>query len=78
MMSLMLMISSYQLDPTVHPIPMEDIIRLSKYYNWSMYQALLHATKYSLNQMKERICGRSTGAKKGSGLKPFFEVEVYL
>jgi dynein heavy chain len=30
-------ICSYQLDPTVHPIPMEDIIRLSKYYNWSMY-----------------------------------------
>lgn len=57
---------------------MEDIIRLSKYYNWSMYQALLHATKYSLNQMKERICGRSTGAKKGGGLKPFFEVEVFL
>ena len=71
-------ICSYQLDPTVHPIPMEDIIRLSKYYNWSMYQALLHATKYSLNQMKERICGRSTGAKKGGGLKPFFEVEVFL
>ena len=57
---------------------MEDIIRLSKYYNWSMYQALLHATKYSLNQMKERICGRSSGSKKGGGLKPFFEVEVFL
>jgi len=42
-------ICSYTLDPTVHPIPMEDIIRLSKYYNWSMYQALLHATKFSLN-----------------------------
>jgi dynein heavy chain, axonemal len=71
-------ICSYQLDPTVHPIPMEDIIRLSKYYNWSMYQALLHATKFSLNQMKERICGRSVGNKKQSDLKPFFEVEVYL
>jgi dynein heavy chain len=57
---------------------MEDIIRLSKYYNWSMYQALLHATKFSLNQMKERICGRSVGNKKQSDLKPFFEVEVYL
>ena len=62
----------------MHPIPMEDIIRLSKYYNWSMYQALLHATKFSLNQMKERICGRSSGSKKDGGLKPFFEVEVFL
>jgi len=71
-------ICSYKLDATVHPIPMEDIVRLSKYYNWSMYQALLHATKFSLNQMKERICGRSTGNRKGQGLKPFFEVEVFL
>jgi len=71
-------ICSYQLDPTVHPIPMEDIIRLSKYYNWSMYQALLHATKFSLNQMKERICGRGSTSKKDGGLKPFFEVDVFL
>jgi len=71
-------ICSYQLDPTVHPIPMEDIIRLSKYYNWSMYQALLHATKFSLNQMKERICGRGSTNKKDGGLKPFFEVDVFL
>jgi hypothetical protein len=28
--------------------------------------------------MKERICGRSSGAKKGEDLKPFFEVEVFL
>jgi dynein heavy chain len=41
-----------------------------------MYQALLHATKYSLNQMKERICGRRNMPKQI--LKPFFEVEVYL
>jgi len=49
---------------------------LSKYYNWSMYQALLHATKYSLNQMKERICGRRNMPKQI--LKPFFEVDVHL
>lgn len=41
-----------------------------------MYQALLHATKYSLNQMKERICGRRNMPKQI--LKPFFEVEVQL
>jgi dynein heavy chain len=43
-----------------------------------MYQALLHATKFSLNQMKERICGRSTNGRKDADLKPFFEVEVCL
>jgi hypothetical protein len=41
-----------------------------------MYQALLHATKYSLNQMKERICGRRNAPKQV--LKPFFEVNVHL
>jgi dynein heavy chain len=41
-----------------------------------MYQALLHATKYSLNQMKERICGRRNAPKQI--LKPFFEVDVHL
>jgi dynein heavy chain len=41
-----------------------------------MYQALLHATKYSLNQMKERICGRRNAPKQV--LKPFFEVDVQL
>ena len=41
-----------------------------------MYQALLHATKYSLNQMKERICGRRNAPKQI--LKPFFEVNVHL
>jgi len=41
-----------------------------------MYQALLHATKYSLNQMKERICGRRNMPKQI--LKPFFEVDVHL
>lgn len=40
-----------------------------------MYQALLQATKYSLNQMKERICGRRD---KKTQLKPFFEVDVHL
>ena len=42
-------ICSYTLDQHVEPISAEEIQKLSKYYNWSMYQALLHATKYSLN-----------------------------
>lgn len=69
-------ICSYQLDQNVEPISAEEIQKLSKYYNWSMYQALLHATKYSLNQMKERICGRRNAPKQI--LKPFFEVDVFL
>jgi len=69
-------ICSYQLDQHVEPISAEEIQKLSKYYNWSMYQALLHATKYSLNQMKERICGRRNMPKQV--LKPFFEVDVHL
>lgn len=69
-------ICSYQLDQHVEPISAEEIQKLSKYYNWSMYQALLHATKYSLNQMKERICGRRNQPKQV--LKPFFEVDVHL
>ena len=35
-------ICSYQLDQHVEPISAEEILKLSKYYNWSMYQALLH------------------------------------
>ena len=64
------------MDQHVEPISAEEIQKLSKYYNWSMYQALLHATKYSLNQMKERICGRRNAPKQV--LKPFFEVDVQL
>lgn len=44
-----------------------------------MYQALLHATKMSLNKMKDRVCGKKK--KKGSiepDQKPFFEVGISL
>jgi dynein heavy chain len=64
------------LDQHVEPISQEEIEKLNRYYNWSMYQALLHATKFSLNQMKERICGRRNAPKQV--LKPFFEVDVHL
>jgi dynein heavy chain len=70
-------ICSYQLDQHVEPISAEEIQKLSKYYNWSMYQALLHATKYSLNSMKERICGRRNASSKQL-LRPFFELDVQL
>ena len=66
----------YQLDQHVEDISQDEIEKLNRYYNWSMYQALLHATKFSLNQMKERICGRRNAPKQI--LKPFFEVDVHL
>jgi len=68
-------ICAYQLDPHVEPISDDEIRKLKKYYNWTMYQALLHSTKNSLNAMKERVCG-----KRGENvnLKPFFVVEVKL
>ena len=69
-------ICSYNLDKHVEAISAEEIQKLSKDYNWSMYQALLHATKYSLNAMKERICGRRNQPKMQ--LKPFFDVDVLL
>lgn len=44
-----------------------------------MYQALLHATKVSLNQMKERICRKTPkNVVDIQPTKPFFEVDVQL
>jgi len=68
-------ICSYRLDQEIEKIAKEELEKLKKYYSWSMYQALLHATKYSLNQMKERICGRRNAPKQV--LKPFFLVDVH-
>jgi len=33
----------------------KNMVKLIRYYYWSMYQALLHSTKYSLNAMKDRV-----------------------
>lgn len=72
-------IKSYPLDQHVEPINPEEVIKLKKYYNWTMYQALLHCTKNSLNAMKERVCGKRTrGASVPSQQSPFFEVTVHL
>ena len=69
-------IVDYPRDSHTKPISSDEIQKLIKYYNWSMYQALLHATKASLNALKERVCGRATS--DAHKLKPFFEVEVTL
>ena len=41
-----------------------------------MFQALLHVTKYSLNQLKERICGRRNMPKQI--LKQLIEINVHF
>lgn len=72
-------ISSYPLDQHVDQINQEEVIKLKKYYNWTMYQALLHCTKNSLNAMKERVCGkRVKGVAVTPQQTPFFEVTVHL
>ncbi|CAG9316033.1 unnamed protein product [Blepharisma stoltei] len=72
-------IKSYPLDQHVEPINQDEVVKLKKYYNWTMYQALLHCTKNSLNAMKERVCGKKArGAAIPAQLSPFFEVTVHL
>jgi len=70
-------ILSYERDPHVGPVSNEDMRKIIKYYYWSMYQALLHATKHSLNALKERVCERKKDSKEPM-MKPFFEVRVQL
>ena len=67
----------YERDPHVGPVPNDEMCKIIKYYYWSMYQALLHATKHSLNALKERVCERKKDAKEPV-MKPFFEVKVQL
>ena len=72
-------IRSYPLDQHVEGVNKEEVHKLKKYYNWTMYQALLHCTKNSLNAMKERVCGkRIRGTSVTSQQSPFFEVTVHL
>jgi dynein heavy chain len=69
-------IVSFELDPHVLAISESEIIKVKAHYNWSMYQALLNATKRSLNTMKMRLASR---AKEGSRMPPaFFEVDLQL
>jgi dynein heavy chain len=72
-------ICAYPLDSHVAAVNTEEVTKLKKYYNWTMYQALLHCTKNSLNAMKDRVCGkRVKGMPMSSHMSPFFEVLVQL
>jgi dynein heavy chain len=67
---------SFEFDSHVSPITESEIIKVKAHYNWSMYQALLNATKKSLKSMKQRL---SSNYKEGKRLPPaFFEVDLQL
>jgi dynein heavy chain len=70
------MIVSFELDPHVHAINENEIVKVKAHYNWSMYQALLAATKRSLHIMKMRIAARPNEA--GEMPPGFFEVNLQL
>lgn len=69
-------IASYSLDPHIRGISESEIIKVKAHYNWGMYQALLKATKRSLDAMKSRIVARRR--KGGASHSPFFKVDLQL
>jgi len=67
---------AFEFDPHVPSVTESEIIKVKAHYNWSMYQALLNATKKSLKSMKLRL---SSNYKEGKRLPPaFFEVDLQL
>lgn len=76
MIDLIHTIVNYKVNPQIKEPSEPEVQKLNRFYIYSMYNSLLYATKFSLNQMKERICGRRNAPKQV--LKPFFEVDVHL
>ena len=70
------MIVGFELEPHVQVVQESEIIKVKAHYNWSMYQALLNATKSSLKAMKLRL---SSNYREGKSPPPaFFEVDLQL
>lgn len=70
------MIVGFELEPHVPAVTESEIIKVKAHYNWSMYQALLNATKSSLKAMKLRL---SSNYREGKAPPPaFFEVDLQL
>ena len=70
-------ILSYPLDSHIEPVPAEDAAKLRTHYNHFMYQALLHASKNSLNSLKKRVASKQESTFIFLE-RPFFEVDVQL
>ncbi|CAK0830652.1 unnamed protein product [Prorocentrum cordatum] len=70
-------IVAFEISPHVLGVTESEIIKVKAHYNWSMYQALLNATKQSLRAMKLRL---SSHDRRGRGGLPpaFFEVDLEL
>ncbi|EER16954.1 hypothetical protein Pmar_PMAR024462, partial [Perkinsus marinus ATCC 50983] len=73
-------IVAYPVDPNVHGVSESELIKVKAHYNWSMYQALLSATKRSLQLLKARICARPivSSVEYDELPSPFFEVNLQL
>jgi hypothetical protein len=67
-------IVSFPLDGHIKPVAEGEILKLKAHYNWSMYQALLNATKASLFSLKKRLQGRRSPNPNEAEPVPFFEV----
>lgn len=48
-------IVGFPIDSHVRGVSESEIIKVKAHYNWSLYQALLNATKESLNTIKDRL-----------------------
>ena len=70
---LLQMVIGYRLDPNIDPVDTSNAKLIKQYYFWYLYQALLNSTQYSLNLMKDRVCGKGSNKTQS-----FFEVNVTL
>ncbi|KAF4647577.1 hypothetical protein FOL47_004432, partial [Perkinsus chesapeaki] len=73
-------IVAYPVDPHVRGVSESELIKVKAHYNWSMYQALLNATRRSLQLLKVRICARPIASTIAHDElpAPFFEVNLQL
>eukprot|EP00397_Hematodinium_sp_SG-2012_P000031 GEMP01000031.1.p1 GENE.GEMP01000031.1~~GEMP01000031.1.p1 ORF type:complete len:4639 (+),score=1050.01 GEMP01000031.1:391-14307(+) len=66
-------IVAFPLDTHVRGVSESEIIKVKAHYNWSMYQALLDATRRSLMYMKARLA-----ITTNDSYMPFFDVDIQL
>lgn len=71
------LVSSYQTDPHIKPVSVDDYRRVVEHYNHFMYAALLNSAKCSLNAVKKRVAVRATTFFLYMN-RPFFELDVQL
>ncbi|CAD7937238.1 unnamed protein product [Amoebophrya sp. A120] len=60
---LLVQIVGFPIDSHVRGVSESEIIKVKAHYNWSMYQALLNATRRSLNAIKTRLTAKRDSGK---------------